>query len=91
MTAFDRTVLMRGISTGQLNSKSEVLKQLENLTAAAEFTTLVEANSLVGDIGVEASKPLIEVFNWRTFIDKGLTVYHTAVVVGNKNVTCFTF
>ena len=91
VAALDGTVLVRRVGTGKLYGVPKILKKFNDATTATEFTTLIETDSFVGDIGIKPCEPLIEEFNGWAFIDERLSVYHTTIVVRDEDVTSFTF
>jgi hypothetical protein len=89
MRAFHRTVLMRDISTSRINVVTEFLEQCTNFRVVVEFTTLIEANALVGNRGRMADEPLAETVDGSTFGDADGAVEGTREVVWNINKTGF--
>jgi hypothetical protein len=83
---------MRGVGSGGLNNIAGVGKQLNNVIAAAKFTTKIKANIAVRGRNRETiqSQPRIQKFNWWSLGRKALAKEHATEMVNDETIASFT-
>ena len=85
---FTRTVLMRRVRCGRLNTVASVLEEINDFATVAKFATKVEANVLVSNsVGETVTlKPASKEVDRRSLRAEGFTMKGTAVVIGDKAI-----
>ena len=84
------TILVGGIGGRGFHFVAGILKEIDNFTTAAEFTTKIHADVFVRVVDRETvlSKPTIEKINRRGLVGKAFAVQGAAVVVDDETVAC---